>query len=151
MRAQAQDMQELSRGLGRQTPDTLSKSLIPEHFTMDTQETITRSVDAPGQGNECEQTNIMPHNIDQQGSPVDRATGETVTMTHNNELKGESNKMERRHSYDNVTDENLPKEGHFMASPSTNTSRPKKLKTDCGDPILRTRSSSKTRIKNSSK
>jgi len=144
MRAQAQEIQELSSGLGRQTPDALSQSLIPEHFTMDTQESITRSVDAPDQGNECEQPSIMPHNRDEQDTPVDRGTGERVTtMTHNNELEGESNKTERRHSYDNVRDENLPKEGHSMVRPSTNTSRPKKLKTDCDVSVLRTRNHSK--------
>jgi len=63
-RVQAQDMQELSSGLGRQTPDALPQSLIPEHLTMDTQETITRSVDVPDQGSECEQPRIMPLNID---------------------------------------------------------------------------------------
>ena len=55
------------------------------------------------------------------------------------------NRMERRHSYDNISDENLIKEGHSMTSPLTNTSRPKKLKTDCDDPALRTRNRSKTR------
>jgi len=94
----------------------------------------------------------MPLNIDQQDTPVDRATGETeTTMTHKNGLKGESNKTERRHSYDNVRDENLPKEGHSMASQSTNTSCRKKLKTDSDDPALRIRNRSKTRIKNLSK
>jgi len=119
---------------------------------MDTQETITRSVDAPDQGNECEQPSIMPHNIDQQDTPVDRATGETETMTtHNNELEGETNKTERRHLYHNVRDEDPTKEGHSLASPSTSTSRPKKLKTDCDDPALRTRNRSNTRIKKLSK
>jgi len=72
-------------------------------------------------------------------------------MACNNELKGESNKTELRHSYDNVRDENLPKEGHSMASPSTNTIRPKKLRTDCDDPVLRTRNRRKSIIKNISK
>ena len=97
-RVQAQDMQEPNSGIGRQTPDVLPQSLIPEHLSMDTEETITRSVDAPDQGDKCEQPNIMPHNIDQQDTPVDRTTGETETMmTHNNELEGETNKPEQRH------------------------------------------------------
>jgi len=149
---QAQDMQVLSRGLDRQTPAAFSQSLNPEHFTMDTQETITRSIDAPDQGNECEQLRTLPYNTEQQGTPVDRATGETVTrMTYNDELEGETNRMERRQSYDNINDENLPKEGHSMASPLTNTSRPNKLKTDCDDPVLCNQNRSKTRIKNPSK
>jgi len=37
-RVQAQDMQELSRVLGRQTPDALPQSLIPEHLSMDTRD-----------------------------------------------------------------------------------------------------------------
>jgi len=94
----------------------------------------------------------MRHNIDQQGTPVDRATGEKVTMmTHNNELEGESNKMELRHSYKNVRDENLLKEGHFTASPSTNTNHPKKLNTDCNDSVLSTPNRSNTSIRNPSK
>jgi len=149
-RVQAQDMQELSSGIGRQTPDALPQSLIPEHLSMDTQETITRSVDAPDQGNECELPSIMPHNIDKQDTPVDRATGETETMmTHNNELEGETNKMEQRHLYGNVRDEDPSTEGHSLASPSTSTSRPKKLKTDCDDPALRTRNRSKTKSRTS--
>ena len=77
---------------------------------MDTQETITRSVDAPDQGNECEQPSIMTHNIDQQDTHVDRATVETETMmSHNNELEGETNKPERRHLYDNVRDKDPSK------------------------------------------
>jgi len=59
-------------------------------------------------------------------------------MTHNNELEGETNKTERRHLYDIVRDEDPPKEGHSLAIPLTSTSRPKKLKTDCDDPALRT-------------
>ena len=72
-------------------------------------------------------------------------------VTHNNELEGETNKTERRHLYDNVRDEDFPKEGHSLASPSTSASRSKKLKTDCYNPALRTRNRSKTRIKNLSK
>jgi len=88
-------MQELSRGLDRLTPAAFSQPLNPEHLTMDTQETITRNVDAPDQGNEYEQPSILPYIIEQQGIPVDRATRETVTrMTYNNELEGETNRME---------------------------------------------------------
>jgi len=89
MCTQAQAMQELSRGLGRQKPDALSQSLIPEHFTMDTQGDDYKERRFARPGNECQQPSTMLHNIDQQGTPGDKATGETVTtMTHNNELEG---------------------------------------------------------------
>jgi len=87
---------------------------------MDTQETSTRSVNAPEQGNECVQPSIMQHNIDQQDTPVDRAIGETETMMiQNNELEGETNKTDRRHLYDNVRDEDFPKYEHSLTIPST--------------------------------
>ena len=111
-------MQELSSDIGRQTADALPQSLSPEHLSMDTQETITKRVDAPDQGDECEQPSIMPHSIDQQDTPVDRATGETETMmTHDNELEGETNKPERRHLHDNVRDEDPPQRGTLFGEP----------------------------------
>ena len=79
-RVQAKDMQVLSSGIGRNIPDALPQSLIPEHLSMDTQETITRSVDAPDQGDECEQPSIMPHNIDQQDTRSVRKVSDRIFL-----------------------------------------------------------------------
>jgi len=116
---------------------------------MDTQETTIWRNEMSEQGFDCEQVNIAPNYTEQKAAQVDRATGETsAKMFINNELEGEKNKMERRHSLDNTSADYPLKEGQPKTSLTTNISRPKKLKTDGDDPTQRTRNRSKSRTNN---
>ena len=127
---------------------TTPQGMSPEHLIMDTQETTIWSNEMSEQGFDCEQVNIAPRYTQQKATQVDRATGETsATMFINNELEDEKNKMERRHSLDNISDDYPLKEGQPKTSLKANISRPKKLKTDGDDPTQLTRNCSKSRTK----
>ena len=57
-------------------------------------------------GFDCEQARVEPNYTEQKYSQGDRASGETSETKHmNNELVSEENKMERRHSFDKISDE----------------------------------------------
>jgi len=97
--------------------------MSPEHLIMDTQETTVLSNEMSEQRFDCEQVNIAPSYTEQKATQVDRATGETsATMFINNELEGEKNKMERRHSLDKTSDDYPLKEGQHKTSLTTNKS-----------------------------